>query len=221
MNKIIALAATMTTSALLLISACTPPEQMYCGNVIGIDHHQDLGHFITPDDLKGRWYVAGTTMEPNGSTWAGGICQRQHFNLIDESEGKAVFEETGTWIFPTGQFAGINTMADITKPYAMNFTQPDTGVIGELLETPWTLFALGSEPSDYLALYFCRTTSSAGTTIPVLQGLDILTRTQDPARIAEIEQTVLSQAASQGIFVDNYISYSREGCDPIEDFENQ
>ncbi len=216
MKKTLSCIGLAVAGSLLLISSCMPPP-MYCGDPAGISYHQDLGHFITPDDLTGRWYVVGTTMEPNGSTWANGQCPQQYFKPLESQPGQATFEENGTWINPTGSFTGINTMIDLNTPYQMLFTKPDAGSLGELLETPWKMIARGSEPVDYLALYFCRSFSD-GSTLPVLQGMDILTRTQDPALIAEIEQKVLSSAQAQGVFIDNYLQKSRNGCAEITDF---
>lgn len=212
---------TLASIGLIFTASCTPPPpQLLCGDVQGLSYHQDTGLPITPDDIKGRWYVVGTTMEPNGSTWGqGGQCPRQHFAPLSAPEGQAIFTENGTWINPTGGFSGINTMPDINLPYNMVFTQPDGGPLSDLLETPWTLYARGSEPADYMALYFCRPMPN-GTVLAALQGGDILTRTQDPDEIAEIEQKVLALAKEQGIFVDNYFPLNQQGCDPIVDFEN-
>jgi hypothetical protein len=206
----------LVSASLFFTTACGPP--LYCGDVQGLSYHQDTGSFITPEDISGRWYVIGTTMEPNGSTWSGGECPRQYFEQLSAPEGQAIFTENGTWINPTGGFSGINTMPDITEPYNMVFTKPDSP-FASLLETQWTLYAMGSEPAEYMALYFCRPWAN-GVVHPFLQGGDILARTQDPDKIAEIERKVLALAEGQGIFIDNYVPLNQQGCEPIDDFEN-
>jgi hypothetical protein len=220
-KKILIVLGMIMTVSLTIIAACTPPPPaLVCGDVDDISYHQNLGHFITPEDLQGRWYVVGTTMEPNGSTWGKGQCPQQEFAPLPAPQGQAIFTENGTWINPTGGFSGINTMPDINKPYNMVFTQPDGGVFSDLLTTPWKLFARGSEPADYMALYFCRPMPN-GSVLPPLQGMDILTRTQDPVQIAAIEQEVLALAETQGIYIDHYLPLNQQGCEPIGDFENQ
>ncbi len=217
MNKLIIILS-VTVSMMFFFTGCSE-VCIECGDPVGMSEHPD-GHFITPDDIKGRWYVIGTSMGPNGLTWGIGECPRQHYRLISVSEGEAVFEEIGSWINPEGQFTGINTMADITKPYSMEFTKTDAlGPMEDIYNMPWTMFAIGSEPVEYLALYFCKPVYG-DLTIEPFQGFDIVARTQDPIEIQEIENKVLQLAEEQGMFIENYMSLSQAGCAEIEDFEN-
>ncbi len=211
-----------TVALIMMFVASCSKFCIECGEVVGISEHPD-GHFITMDDIKGRWYVIGTSMgPPEGLTWGLGECPQQYYRPILVTEEKVVFQEIGTWINPVGQFSGLNTIADVSKPYSMEFTKPDSGPMQEVLRMPWTLFAIGSEPAEYLALYFCKPMNwcDEGTTIEQFQGFDIVTRTQNPEEIDTIEQIVLSIAEEQGMFTDHYIRLPQgPGCPVIEDFQ--
>lgn len=187
-----------------------------CGEPVGLKYHPDDGHQIAMDDIKGRWYAIGTSMDLE---WGKGECTEQRYHPIPAPEGQAVFEETMSWINPEGQFTGINTMLDVNEPYNMLFTKPDSGGMQDVYMMPWTLFAIGSEPADYLALYFCKPIFN-NLTIEPFQGFDIVARTQDPQEIQEIENKVLALAEAQGMFTENYVSLPQgPECPEIIDFE--
>ncbi len=202
-------------SIMLFFCACSE-NCIECGDPIGINYHPDDNHFLTMDDIKGRWYAIGTSMDME---WGKGDCPEQRYHPITAPEGQAVFEETMSWINPEGQFIGINTMLDVNEPCKMLFTKPDAGALKKLYQMPWTLFAIGSEPAEYLALYFCKPIND-NKTIEWFQGFDIVARTQDPQEIEEIEHKVLALAEEQGMFIENYVSLPQgPGCPEIIDFE--